>query len=361
MRIAQVAPLHEACPPRLYGGTERVVSYLAEALVDLGHHVTLFASGDSRTKAELAPGCERALRLDSTVLDPLVYHMVMFNRVSAQAAQFDVIHFHTDYLHFAIFANSACPIVTTLHGRLDLPDLQVVYAEFPDVPLVSISDSQRRPLAWANWCATIAHGLPPNLYPLGGGSGGYLAFIGRISPEKRLDLAIEIARRVGLPLHIAAKIDKVDRCYFEEVIRPLLAGPGVEFFGEISDAEKASFLGRAGALLFPIDWPEPFGLSMIEAMANGTPVVGFRRGAVPEVIDEGVTGFIVDDVDAAVAAVPRALQLDRRSVRRQFELRFCVERMARDYLAVYEGLLDGRSVCQRKPRPRKANEILKPA
>ncbi|MGE0117432.1 MAG: glycosyltransferase family 4 protein [Dongiaceae bacterium] len=358
MRIAQIAPLYEGCPPRYYGGTERVVSYLTEELVRLGHHVSLFASGDSRTAAQLVPICPRALRLDRAVVDPLAHHMVMFNRVAAQAAQFDVLHFHTDYLHFAAFAGMAVPAVTTLHGRLDMPDLPAVYAEFPEMPLVSISASQRRPLPWANWCATVPHGLPPGLYAAGGGTGGYLAFIGRISPEKRLDRAIEIARRVGLPLRIAAKVDKVDRSYFEEVIRPLLAGPGVEFLGEISEDEKGPFLGAAAALLFPIDWPEPFGLAMIEAMANGTPVVAFRCGAVPEVVDEGVTGFIVDSIDDAVAAVPQALRLDRGAVRERFDERFGVERMARDYLAVYDGLIDGAAACRRLPPGREPERIL---
>jgi glycosyltransferase involved in cell wall biosynthesis len=358
MRIAQVAPLHEACPPSLYGGTERVVSYLTEELVELGHEVTLFASGDSQTAGRLVPGCRQALRLDPAILDPLVYHMVMFNRLAAEADEFDVIHFHTDYLHFTSFAYLAHPTLTTLHGRLDLPDLPVIYAEFPDMPLVSISDSQRRPIAWANWHATVPHGLPRDLYSLGSGAGGYLAFIGRISPEKRLDRAIEISRLIGLPLKIAAKIDKVDRDYFEDIIRPLLIGPGVEYLGEISDAEKGAFLGQASALLFPIGWPEPFGLSMIEAMANGTPTVAFRCGSVPEVIEDGVTGFMVDDVDAAVHAVPLALALDRRGVRRQFEARFCSERMARDYLAVYRGLL-GESA--HRPTKREAINALSPA
>ncbi len=347
MRIAQVAPLYEACPPSLYGGTERVVSYLTECLVRLGHDVTLFASGDSQTRAELVAGCRQAIRLDDTIRDPLAYHMAMFNRVASQAADFDIIHFHTDFLHFAAFVNSPCPTVTTLHGRLDLPDLPVVYTEFSDMPLVSISYSQREPLPWANWRATVPHGLPTDLYKLGDGSPGYLAFIGRISPEKRLDRAIEIAQRVGLPLRIAAKIDQVDREYFEDSIRPLLSLPDVEYLGEINDAEKAAFLGGAAALLFPIDWPEPFGLSMIEAMANGTPVVAFRHGAVPEVIDEGITGFVVDNVDEAAAAVPRALDLNRHSIRRQFELRFSVDRMARDYLRTYASLIDERG--SRKP------------
>jgi glycosyltransferase involved in cell wall biosynthesis len=359
MRIAQVAPLHEACPPRFYGGTERVVSYLTEELVRGGHDVTLFASGDSETTARLEPICEQALRLDQTVLDPLIYHMIMFNRIAAQATQFDVIHFHTDYLHFASVAARARPMVTTLHGRLDLPDLPAIYAEFPDLPLVSISNSQRRPLARANWCATVPHGVPRDLYSLGTGAGGYLAFIGRISPEKRLDRAIEVARRVGLPLKIAAKVDKVDREYFEAVIDPLMHGPGIEFLGEISDSEKGEFLGDAAALLFPIDWPEPFGLALIEAMANGTPVIAFRCGAVPEVVDDGVTGLVVDSVDEAVAAVPRVLEFSRRRIRREFEKRFCAERMARDYLAVYEGLCNERAPRRHRPMRAEANDMVR--
>jgi glycosyltransferase involved in cell wall biosynthesis len=329
-----------------------VVSYLTEELVRGGHDVTLFASGDSNTTARLEPVCARALRLDPTVLDPLIYHMIMFNRVAAQAARFDVMHFHTDYLHFASVAAVARPMVTTLHGRLDLPDLPAVYAEFPNVPLVSISNSQRRPLLWANWCATVPHGLPSDLYSLGSGAGGYLAFIGRISPEKRLDRAIEIARRVGLPLKVAAKVDKVDREYFEAIIDPLMHAPGIEFLGEISDSEKGEFLGDAAALLFPIDWPEPFGLALIEAMANGTPVIAFRRGAVPEIVDDGVTGLVVDSVDEAVAAVPRVLEFCRRDIRREFEKRFSAERMALDYLAVYEGLCNAQA--PRRYRPKRA-------
>jgi glycosyltransferase involved in cell wall biosynthesis len=360
MRIAQVAPLHEACPPRFYGGTERVVSYLTEELVRAGHDVTLFSSGDSDTTARLEPICARALRLDPTVLDPLIYHMIMFNRVAALSAQFDVAHFHTDYLHFASAGGLVCPLVTTLHGRLDLPDLPAVYAEFSNLPLVSISNSQRRPLPWANWCATVPHGLPSDLYAMGDGTGGYLAFIGRISPEKRLDRAIKVARRTGFALKIAAKIDRVDREYFDAVIEPLMHGPGIEFLGEISDAEKGKFLGEAAALLFPIDWPEPFGLAMIEAMANGTPVVAFRCGAVAEVIDEGVTGLIVDSVDQAVAAVPRVLEFSRPRIRRQFEKRFCAGRMARDYLAVYDRLCDGHASRRRRPR-RMASDDMMPA
>jgi glycosyltransferase involved in cell wall biosynthesis len=358
MKIAQVAPLHESCPPRLYGGTERVVAYLTEELVRCGHDVTLFASGDSKTSAHLEPICARALRLDPSVLDPLIYHIVMFNRVAQLAARFDVIHFHTDYLHFGAMALRQVPTVTTLHGRLDLPDLPVVYAEFPQMPLISISDHQRNPLSWLNWCATVHHGLPRTLYKAGAGRGGYLAFIGRISPEKRLDTAIEIARRFGMPLRIAAKVDKVDRTYFEEVIRPLLGAPHAEFLGEISDAEKGRFLGDAAALLFPVDWPEPFGLAMIEAMANGTPVIAMRRGAVPEIVDSGVTGFIVDDLAGALDALPHALLLDRARVRQQFERRFSGERMARDYVAVYEELQRGTGRCRRKASRVDADDIV---
>jgi glycosyltransferase involved in cell wall biosynthesis len=358
MKIAQVAPLHEACPPRLYGGTERVVAYLTEELVRGGHDVTLFASGDSETTARLVPICAQALRLDRTVLDPLIYHMIMFNRVVAQAAEFDVIHFHTDYLHFGAMASKRVPTVTTVHGRLDLPDLPAIYAEFPDMPLVSISDSQRKPLPWVNWCATVHHGLPLSLYGLGGGRGGYLAFIGRISPEKRLDSAIEIARRFGMPLRIAAKIDKVDRAYFEEVIRPLLKAPHAEFIGEVSDAEKGQFLGDAAALLFPVDWPEPFGLAMIEAMANGTPVIATRRGSVSEIVDDGITGFVVDDVEDALQALPRALSLDRARVRQQFERRFSGQRMARDYVDVYEALQHGRASSRRRAKLVETDDVV---
>ena len=345
MRIAQVAPLYESCPPQLYGGTERVVSYLTEELIRQGHEVTLFASGDSRTAAWLKAPCERALRLNPFCQDPLAHHMILLNRVLARAGRFDIIHFHTDYLHFPVFARQPVPTVTTLHGRLDLPDLPAVFREFSTMPLVSISDDQRRPLAWANWCATIHHGLPSDLYRQGSGTGGYLAFMGRISPEKRADLAIEIARRAGLPLKIAAKVDKVDVDYFGAVIKPLLddvkpllGDPPIGFIGEIGDEGKADFLGNAAALLFPVDWPEPFGLVMIEAMANGTPIIAYRNGSVPEVIEENVTGFIVEDIDAAVAAVRRIGLLDRATIRRRFEERFSAERMARDYLAIYAEL-----------------------
>ena len=341
MKIAQIAPLYESCPPRLYGGTERVVFYLTEELVRLGHEVTLFASGDSQTSAKLVAGCEAALRLDDRVKDPLVYHMTMLDRVRRQADQFDILHFHTDYLHFPFVAEPCDKAVTTMHGRLDLTDLAVMMRAFPQLPLASISAAQRMPMPWANWCGTVHHGLPRDLHRLGDGNGGYLAFLGRVSPEKRVDRAIAIARRTGLPLQIAAKVDRVDQAYYDSAILPLLQDPLIEFVGEIGEGDKSAFLGDAVALLFPIDWPEPFGLVLIEALANGTPVIAFNRGSVPEIIENGLTGFIVESVDAAVAAVSRARQLDRRQIRRRFEQRFTAERMARDYLRVYDKVLSG--------------------
>jgi glycosyltransferase involved in cell wall biosynthesis len=344
MRIAQVSPLYESCPPQLYGGTERVVSYLTEELVRQGHEVTLFASGDSRTTSTLRAPCDRALRLDLRCKDPLPHHLVMLNRVARSAEAFDIIHFHADFLHFPLFARLWGKTLTTTHGRLDLPDLPPLFHEFPMMPLVSISDAQRAPMPWANWQGTAHHGLPTDLYLPGPGDGGYLAFIGRISPEKGLEKAIKIARRVGIPLKIAAKVDKADLDYYNAKIKKLLEGPGVEFLGEIGDRDKAEFLGRAMALLFPIDWPEPFGLVTIEAMANSTPVIAFRRGSVPEIIDEGVTGFVVDSIDTAVATIPRASALDRSGVRRRFEERFSVERMARDYVELYDQVLHRSSI-----------------
>jgi glycosyltransferase involved in cell wall biosynthesis len=339
MKIAQVAPLHESCPPQLYGGTERVVSYLTEELVRQGHDVTLYASGDSQTRAALRAPCERALRLDPQCTDALAYHFISLYRVLCASDAFDIVHFHTDYLHFPLFARHWAKTLTTLHGRLDLPHLPPILREFAMMPLVSISNAQRTPVPWANWHSTVYHGLPSNLYNLGCGDGGYLAFIGRLCPEKRPDWAIEIACRSGMPLTIAAKVDKVDRAYYKTRIRPLLKDPLVEFIGEIGDGEKAAFLGDAAALLFPIDWPEPFGLALIEAMANGTPVIAFRRGSVSEIVEDGVTGLIVDSVDDAVGAVARAKTLDRLAIRRRFEERYSVERMARDYLALYDALL----------------------
>jgi len=338
LRIAQVAPLFESVPPKLYGGTERVVSYLTEALVRQGHHVTLFASGDSVTAAERVSVCPRALRLDPRRPEPVALHVVMLEEVFKRAKGFDVIHFHTDGLHYPLARRHNVATLTTLHGRLDLPGLELLYAEFSDLPLVSISQAQRQPLAWASWAATVHHGLPLDLHPPTYEPGSYLAFIGRISPEKGVDRAIAIARRAGIPLKIAAKVDRVDADYFERRIEPLLQDPLVEYIGEIDERQKTAFLGGALALLFPIDWPEPFGLAMIEAMACGTPVVAFRRGSVPEVIDNGITGCIVDDVDTAVASVLRIRSFDRRRVRATFERRFSAARMAREYCEVYHSL-----------------------
>jgi len=339
MKIAQIAPLAEAVPPRLYGGTERIVSYLTEELVRQGHDVTLFASGDSHTAAELVASCPRALRLDPEVRDPIPWLLMALEDVLRRAEEFDILHFHIDLVHFPVFRHMAARTVTTLHGRLDLPDLAPFYRKFSEFPLVSISNDQRRPMPPVNWLGTVYHGLPVDLLQFNPNPrGGYLAFLGRISPEKRPDRAIEIARRVGLPIRIAAKVDDVDRQYFEREIEPLLNLPGVEFIGEIGEAQKSEFLGQALALLFPIDWPEPFGLVMIEAMACGTPVIAFRNGSVPEVIDDGLTGYVVDDIDAAVQAVGRVDRLDRLAIRQRFEQRFSATRMARDYVELYEAL-----------------------
>lgn len=336
MKIAQIGPLIESVPPRLYGGTERIVSYLTEELVAQGHDVTLFASGDSITSANLIPCCKQALRLNPAVRDPIPYYMIMLDRVRRMAPTFDVMHFHIDQFHFPLFHGIARHTLTTLHGRQDLPDLQQLYHAFPEMGLVSISNSQREPIPFANFAGTVYHGLPQNLHrPTFEARGGYLAFLGRISPEKRLDRAIAIARAVGFPLKIAAKIDAVDVEYFESQIKPLIGGGDVEFVGEIADTDKSKFLGEASALLFPINWPEPFGLVMIEAMACGTPVLAFRHGSVPEVIDEGITGYIVDDIEGAVATIPRLLSLDRRRVRQQFEERFSATRMAKSYVSLY--------------------------
>jgi glycosyltransferase involved in cell wall biosynthesis len=340
MRIAQVSPLYERVPPKLYGGTERVVSYLTEELVAQGHEVTLFASGDSITRAHLVPCAKQALRLDPGCHDPLAHHVLMLERVFARAGEFDVIHFHCDYLHFPLSRRFAGAQVTTLHGRLDLPDLPALYEEFDDMPVVSISDAQRQPLPWINWQGTVHHGLPPQLYQFCDSSDDYLAFVGRISPEKGVDRAIEIARRAGMKLKIAAKVDRADRDYFEASIRPLLTQAHVEFVGEIGDQEKPDFLGHAAALLFPIDWPEPFGLVMIEAMSCGTPVVAFRRGSVPEVIQDGENGFICDNCDQAVAASGRIADIRRGRCRAIFESRFTAARMAADYVRIFERQLE---------------------
>jgi glycosyltransferase involved in cell wall biosynthesis len=341
MRIAQVAPLFESVPPKMYGGTERVVSYLTEELVTQGHEVTLFASGDSETSARLVPGCPRALWQEPECRETLPHHVGLVERVAREAHRFDVIHFHLDFVHFPAIGRLPCPTVTTLHGRLHAPDHQALFEAYPEVPLVSISDDQRRPVPGANWRATVYHGLPPGLHTFRESRGTYLAFLGRVSPEKGLDKAVEIARRAGLPLRVAAKIYPEERAYYEREIVPLLAAsPWVEFVGEVGGRAKDDFLGGAYAVLFPIDWAEPFGLVMIEAMACGTPVVAFRRGSVPEVMVDGVTGFVVDDVAGAVEAVGRVAGLSRRACRRAFVERYDAARMARDYLAVYRGLVD---------------------
>jgi glycosyltransferase involved in cell wall biosynthesis len=340
MRIAQVAPLYEAVPPRLYGGTERVVAHLTDALVELGHDVTLFASADARTLARLAPVRDQAIRLDPAPLkSDLAAHMSQLAAVRGRADEFDIIHFHTDILHFPIFEALAARTVTTLHGRLDLKDLPEVYSRWRQFPLVSISDDQRRPLPRANWAATVHHGVRTSLFHFSPRAQGYLAFLGRISPEKRPDRAIAIAKRVGLPLKIAAKVDRVDQAYFEDVVAPLLDDPLIEYIGEIGDREKSEFLGGAEALLFPIDWPEPFGLVVIEAMACGTPVIAYARGSVREIVEHGVTGYIVEDEDEAVSAVGRIARLDRQAVRSRFEARFSAKAMARRYLELYGRLV----------------------
>ena len=343
MRIAQVAPLYERVPPRLYGGTERVVSWLTEKLVSRGHEVTLFASGDSITNARLVPSCNQALRLDPQCIDPIAHHYLMMERVFNHAERFDLIHFHVDYLHFPLSRRAQIPCVTTLHGRLDLPDLVPLYKEFREMPLVSISNAQRKPLPWVNWIGTVYHGLPPTSLQLHNRRGDYLAFLGRISPEKGLDRAIQIATRSGMKLKVAAKIDKADREYFERDVRPLFDHPLVEFIGEIGNSEKGEFLGKAAAILFPIQWPEPFGLVMIEAMACGTPVIAYPFGSVPEIIPERVCGFLVRDIDEAVEAVARLSEIDRRECRRYFELNFTDDRMAHDYLNIYRQLVDPES------------------
>src|SRR5215216_264826 len=347
MRIAQIAPLTEAIPPQRYGGTERVIYWLIEELVSLGHDVTLFASGDSRTSAKLEPMWPRALRHDRAIRDPNALHMSVLERVRQQAADFDFLHFHLDYYPFSLFSRQTTAFTTTWHGRLDLSEHQLVFSTFSDVPVVSISDAQRRPIPNAAWVKTILHGVPEQLLTPRPVKPTYLAFLGRISPEKAVDRAIRIAGSSGFPLKIAAKIDKVDWDYFEEEIRPLLSLPHVEYIGEIGDEEKSDFLGGALALLAPIEWPEPFGLVQIEAMACGTPVIAFNRGAVPEVIEDGLTGFVVEDETSAVGAVYRLPELSRENIRRRFEQRFTARRMAEDYLEVYRSLMQAQA-----PRPR---------
>ena len=340
MKIAQVAPLYEAVPPKLYGGTERIVSFLTEALVELGHQVTLFTSADAQTRAELVAVRDQAIRLDPAPLkSDLAAHLSMMREIDKRKDLFDLIHFHTDLIHFPFFEDIASRTVTTLHGRLDLKDLPDAYRRWPQYPLVSISDAQRRPLAGIRFVQTVHHGVDSRRFtPIKTPKADYLAFLGRISPEKRVDRAIEVARKAGLPLRIAAKIERLDEHYFERV-KPMLEQDGVEFIGEIGDAQKSDFLGNAAALLFPIDWPEPFGLVMIEAMACGTPVIAWDNGSVPEVIDDGITGFIVTGVDEAVKNVARAAHLPRDKIRDVFEERFSAMTMAQNYVRLYQTLL----------------------
>jgi glycosyltransferase involved in cell wall biosynthesis len=341
VRIAIVAPLHESVPPRYYGGTERVVSYLTEELVALGHDVTLFATADSRTRARLRGISPSGLRLDSGCRDPLAWHMAMIHDVMEAAREFDLVHFHIEHMHFPALRARPVPALTTVHGRVDLPELVPLYDRFPDMSLASISDAQRMPLPRARWVATVHHGLPAQLLPFNAQGGGYAAFLGRMSPEKRPDRAIRIAQRAGMPLRIAAKVEKSDVPYFEAEVRPLLSGPGVDFIGEIGERDKAAFLGEAAALLFPIDWPEPFGLAMIEAMSCGTPVIAYRCGSVPEIVDDGVSGWIVSTEDEAVERLATIGTLSRLACRRAFERRFTAARMARDYEAAYREVLAG--------------------
>jgi len=339
MRIAQVAPLWESVPPKRYGGTERIVSYLTEELVRRGHDVTLFASGDSITTARLEPICEYALRLHRGIFNRDAPMTMLMEHALGRPGAFDIIHSHLDFLGFPLARRNPVPTVTTFHGRLDLPELQPVFREYAEMPMVSISDAQREPMSWANWHATVYHGLPGDLYTFHPNRGGYLAFLGRLAPEKRPEHAVELAKRAGIPLRIAAKVDPVDREYFHSEIEPLLSHPLVEYLGEITDAEKDSFLGQAMALVCPYDWPEPFGLVLIEALACGTPVLAYRRGSIPEIIEDGITGFVCDGLDGMARAIKRIPEIDRHRCRWAFEHTFSVERMARDYLQVYEQVL----------------------
>ena len=339
MRIAQVAPLWESVPPKLYGGTERIVSYLTEALVQLGHDVTLFASGDSITAARLEPICSHALRLSTGIFNRDAPMTMLVEQALGRPGNFDIIHSHLDFLGFPVARRNPVPTVTTFHGRLDLPELTPVFHEYAEMPIVSISDAQRKPVSWANWQATVYHGLPRDLYEFHPQHAGYLAYLGRIAPEKRPDQAIEIAKRVGIPLRIAAKVDPIDREYYHSEIEPLLSHPLVDYIGEITDIEKNEFLGNAVALVCPYDWPEPFGLVLIEALACGTPVVAYHRGSIPEIIEDGTTGFVCEDLNEMTAAVHRIQEIDRRNCRRNFDQKFTVERMAQDYLRVYQRLV----------------------
>jgi glycosyltransferase involved in cell wall biosynthesis len=344
MRIAQIAPLYESVPPKTYGGTERVVSWLSEELVRLGHEVTLFASGDSMTTAELVPCCPASLRLATGCVDTLAHHYVMLEKVLARKSDFDLIHFHVDYLHFPLSAREHYNHVTTLHGRLDIPDLVPLYNAYPNMPIVSISSAQREPLPNLNWQGTVHHGFPADTFAPSFKQGEYLAFLGRTSPEKGLDRAIEIATRAGMPLKIAAKVDKIDQEYFDTCIKPLLNSDGVEFLGEIGYPEKNDFLAKAAALIFPIAWPEPFGIVMIEAMACGTPVIAYPFGSVPEVIQDGVNGYMASDITDAISAVGKLVKLDRKQVRKSYERRFTSGRMTQDYLKIYNRIVSRKKV-----------------
>jgi glycosyltransferase involved in cell wall biosynthesis len=340
MKIAQIAPIWESVPPKLYGGTERIVSYLTEELVRMGHEITLFASGDSRTAAQLEAVCPQALRLSTGIFNRDASMIMLQERSLGSSGEFDIIHSHLDFLGFPLARRNSRPVVTTLHGRLDLPELEPVFREYAEMPLVSISDAQRRPISWANWRSTIHHGLPRDLYSFHAESEGYLAFLGRISPEKRPDHAIQLAKHVGLPLRIAAKVDPADRDYYRSEIEPMLDHPLIEFVGEISDQEKNEFVGKALALVCPYDWPEPFGLVLIEALACGTPVLAYRRGSIPEIIEDGVTGFVCESLHEMIETVGRLTTIDRRRCRAAFEKHFTAERMAHDYVALYQQLLD---------------------
>ena len=346
MRIAQVAPLWESVPPRLYGGTERIVSYLTEELVRLGHDVTLFASGDSITAARLEAICAHALRLNTGIFNRDAPMTMLMEHALGKTGDFDIVHSHLDFMGFPLARRNPTPTVTTFHGRLDLPELEPVFREYAEMPMVSISNSQRKPVSWANWHATVYHGLPRDLYGLHPNSGDYLAFLGRIAPEKRPDHAIELAKRVGIPLRIAAKVDPADQEYFRTEIEPLLSHPLIDYIGEITDAEKQDFLGHAMALVCPYDWPEPFGLVLIEALACGTPVLAYRRGSIPEIIDDLSTGFVCEGLDEMTAAIKGIPEIDRRQCRQTFEQRFTVERMAQNYLQVYEQVLN--TSCERE-------------
>jgi glycosyltransferase involved in cell wall biosynthesis len=355
LRIAIVAPLFESVPPKLYGGTERFVSWLTDELVRQGHFVTLFASGDSRTGARLRAPVPRAIRLDPDCKDPWPAHVLLLEDLIDSASQFDVIHFNTEHWHLPFCRRLKLPALSTMHGRLDLPELVPLYRRFEEAPLVSISDAQRLPLSFANWVGTVYHGLPPDSLKANEQAGSYLAFLGRISPEKGPERAIRIARRAGIPLRIAAKVDRADQEFYEAVVKPELErGGNVEFIGEISDKEKSEFLGNALALLFPIEWPEPFGLVMIESMACGTPVIAYRRGSVPEILDDGLTARLVENEDEAVEAARDIDRLDRRACRRMFERRFSVQRMAGDYVELYRGIHEVNALGQRLAAARAA-------